>query len=89
MSKESGITASNEPTIKDVKEHLERQDRQIARTQWQFPFSLGVSAMAVGLTWVIATMPRTPGDFESGLFVFFLGFLITLLSLLYRYRKKS
>ena len=90
MSKEGDeLAESNEPTIKDIEEHLKRQDRQMARTQWQWLFSLGVSAMAVGLTWIIATMPVTPGDFKSGLYVFFAGLLIVLLSLFYRYRKKS
>ncbi len=86
MSKESEATGSKEPTIKDIEEHLKRQDRQ---TKWQWLFSLGVSAMAVGITWVIATMPTTPGDFWSGLLVFFIGVVIALLSLFYRYGKKS
>jgi len=86
MSKEGENVVSDEPNPKDIEEHLKRQDRQ---TKWQWLFSLGVSAMAVGLTWVIATMPRTPGDLRTGLFVFAIGLVISLLSLLYRYRKKS
>lgn len=86
MSKEGEATGSNEPTNKDIEKHLKQQDRQ---TQWQWLFSLGVSAMAVGITWVLATMPRTPGDLRTGLFVFAIGLVISLLSLLYRYRKKS
>lgn len=88
VSKEGKPTGSNEITLKDIEEHLKRQDRQMAGTQWQFPFTLGLSAMSVGLTWIIATTPRTPGDFKSGLFVFSIGVLIILLSLFYRYRKK-
>ncbi len=86
MSNEEKTAGDNEPTLKDIEEHLKRQDR---RTKWQWLFSVGVSAMAVGLTWVIATMSTTPGDFWTGLFVFFLGVVIALLSLFYRHRKKS
>ena len=62
------------------------ENRQI-KTTWQFPFNLGISAMAVGLTWFIATAPITQGDYKSGLFVFSIGLFVTLSALLYRRRK--
>ena len=86
MSKEDEATGSNEITLDYIERHLRRRDRQM---QWQWLFSLGVSAMAVGTTWVIATTPRTPGDLRAGLFVFSIGLVISLISLFYRYRKKS
>lgn len=88
MSKEGEATGSNEPTLKDIEEHLKRQDRQMARTQWQCPFTLGLTAMIVGMTWVVARTQFVP-DLSTGLFMTILGLLIVLLSLFNRYRKKA
>jgi len=85
MSNEDEAKETDEPTIKDIEEHLKRQDRQ---TKWRWLFSLGVSVMAVGLTWFIATTTRGVLDFNS-LFIFFVGLIIALLALFYRCPKKS
>lgn len=90
---EGYIKCKEETEERQWKDNLDKKLKNIAdtqiRTAWQWPFSLGASAMASGLTWVIATVPRTPGDFKSGLFVFSVGLAIVVLSLFYRYRKKS
>ena len=64
------------------------ENRQI-RNAWQWLFSLGVSAMAVGISWLLATTSLQQGDYKSGLFVFIAGLLITILALCSSNRKKS
>ena len=71
----------------DVSKALKSIEKRQIKTAWQFPFNLGISAMAVGLTWFIATAPITQGDYKSGLYIFFIGLFVTLIALLYQRRK--
>ncbi len=53
MSKESETPASNEPTLKDIEEHLKRQDKQAGRAIYFAGAVLGASIILVAVSlWV-------------------------------------
>ncbi len=93
MSKENEATVSNEPTLKDIAEHLRRIEGHVIQSKKdakaQAVGSLGFTGMAVGLTLIIATSQGGLLELRTGLFVFFAGLAISLPSLVYSYRKKS
>jgi hypothetical protein len=93
--KEQPISADGkEVTLLEIKQLVTKNETIIQnienrqkRTAWQWPFSLGVSAMAVGVSWSIATTPKMQGDYKTGLFVFAIGLLACLAALVFSYKK--
>ncbi len=86
---------NKEVTLKDIKDLLKSQNDTInkieerqRKTAWQWIFSLGVSAMAVGISWFLAFLPKTEGDYKNGIYVFGLGLIICVIALCYSNKKK-
>jgi hypothetical protein len=73
----------------EFNKRLDAIENRQKSTAWQWLFSLGVSAFAVGTSWIIATTTILPGDYSTGLIVLFVGLIIMGLALLYSNRKKT
>jgi len=54
MSKEGEATGRNEPSMKDIEEHLKRQDKQIERGKWGDYGAIGFTIMLVSVSLWIA-----------------------------------
>ena len=71
MSKEGEATGSNEPTLKDIEEHLKRQDRQTGRAIYFAGASLGASIILVAVSlWI--------GRFTLSASVFYLQYIFLI-----------
>jgi len=53
MSKEGEATGSNEPTLKDIEEHLKQQDNEMKKSNWLTFAAFGAAVALVGLSLAI------------------------------------
>lgn len=72
-----------------IEEKIESIEKRQRNAAWHWIFGFGVSAMAVGISWLLSTTTILPGDWKSGLFVFVAGIIICLLSPLTKQMNRS
>ena len=75
MSKESETTGSNEPTLKDIEEHLKRQDRQTKRMIYFAGAAFGASIILVAVSlWIGRVVLSATAFFWQYIFLLTVGF---------------
>ena len=75
MAKEGEATGSNEITLKDIKEHLKRQDRQTERTIYFAGAAFGASiVIGAGFLWITRLVPSNAAFLWNYFFFVIAGF---------------